>query len=57
MVADDHFDIVPVRETFGYGRGASRVVGGQIGERLIGKDDAPPERVARPVAFDDDDLV
>jgi len=50
-------DVVPVDERFADECGAFRVVGFEIGQRLIGQHNAPTERVVRPVALDDDNLV
>jgi hypothetical protein len=53
----DHRDVVPVGEVFADPGGAHRVVGGEIVERLVRQNDAPAERVVRPVALETGDLV
>ena len=52
-----HRDIVPINEKLANARRAFRIVGLEIGERLVGQHHAPAERVVRPVALDDHDLV
>ena len=50
-------DIVPMREFVADHRAADGIVGHQIFDRLVGKDDAPAERVVGPVALEYVDLV
>ena len=50
-------DVVPVVERAGDGIGRLGVSGMQVVERRVGKHDAPPEGVVRPVALDDPDDV
>ena len=50
-------DVVPVGEMGADRLGARRIVAREIGQRLVRQDDAPAERVVRPVALEHDDLV
>ena len=50
-------DVVPVDEGAPDGVGALGIAGGEIGEGFVRQHDAPAERVVRPIALDDDDLV
>ena len=50
-------DVVPVDERFADRLGAVAVILFEIGERIVGQNDAPAERVVRAVALDDDDVV
>ena len=52
-----HGDIVPIGEVTADGRGAGRIVGGDIIESLVGEYDAPAERIVRPVALEHGDVV
>src|SRR5690606_32673309 len=52
-----HGDVVPVRKAIPDPTRADRVVRFQIGQRLVGKDDAPAEGVSAPVALEDMDVV
>ena len=55
--AVEHGDVVPVDEGAPDGVGALRIAGGEIREGFVRQHDAPAERVVRPIALDDDDLV
>ena len=57
LAAIVHRDVVPVDEDFADERRALRIVGFEIGERFVGQHHAPAERVVRPIALDDDNLV
>src|SRR3546814_4336291 len=56
-VVDMDVDIVPVRELVDHHLGADRVVLGKMFHRLVGKDHAPAEGVARTVALEHGDLM
>src|SRR3546814_7569066 len=56
-VVDMDVDIVPVRELVDHHLGADRVVLGKMFHRLVGKDHAPAEVVARTVALEHGDLM
>ena len=51
-----HVDVVPMRELVDHAARAYGVVGLEVLHRLVGEDDAPAERVARPVALEHHDL-
>ncbi len=50
-------DVVPIGEVVADRRRADRVIGGEIGERLVGQHHAPAEGVVRPVALVNGDVV
>src|SRR3546814_17806643 len=56
-VGDMDVVIVPVRELVDHHLGAYRVVLGKMFHRLVGKDHAPAEGVARTVALEHGDLM
>ncbi len=52
-----HRDVVPVNERLADERRALRIVGFEVGQRFVGQHHAPAERVVRPIALDDDNLM
>ena len=56
-VLEMDFDVIPVREFLGNHPAGHRIVGHQIFDRLIGKDDAPAEGHAFGVALEQVNLV
>jgi hypothetical protein len=54
---EQYIDVVPVVERLQDRRGRPLVGSNEVAERLVGEHDAPAERVIRPVALDDDDIV
>ncbi len=54
---EEHVDVVPVVERLQDRPRGGLVGGDEVAERLVGENDAPAERVVRPVALDDDDFA
>ncbi len=50
-------DVVPIGEVRSDRFGTDGIVGGEIGERLVGEHDAPAEGVVGPIALDDGDVM
>jgi DNA-binding Lrp family transcriptional regulator len=57
LSAEMNVDVIPMRKSVGDAGGALRIGRVKRVHRLIGKDHAPAERVIRPVALDDENLV
>ena len=57
VAANANLDVVPVVERLEDLRGAARVGGLQVGQRLVGEHDAPAKGVVGPIALDHGDLV